>query len=348
MLPAAICHCTKGQYLVLYVSTPDKKPNGQYSASVTTYTFKSTGGNTMNSEQPIVSISNLVKAYGNVRAVDGISFTAGKGEVLALLGPNGAGKTTTLECLEGLKTPGSGSISICGLDPAKHPGRLLSKIGVQLQSSGLPESIQAGEAMKIFCAYRGIRPRLDLLERFGLQQKLAAQYQELSTGLKRRLSLALAIAHDPEVLFLDEPTAGLDVSSRVELHTIIRSLMKTGTTIILATHDMAEAEALSSRIVILLNGRIADSGTPMQITARGNGLTKISVKTVDSSLENMDGKLPGVQVVSPGDDYLVYYSNDIGSTLGAIIRKIESSGDKLVDLRVQRPSLEERFLEITG
>lgn len=302
----------------------------------------------MNKEQTIVSIDRLLKTYGDVTAVDGLSFTVGKGEVLGLLGPNGAGKTTALECLEGLKTPDSGSISICGIDPAKQPSRLMGKIGVQLQTSGLPENIRVREAMNIFCAYRNIPPRIDLLTRFGLAEKLTSQYQDLSTGLKRRLSLALAIVHDPEVLFLDEPTAGLDVASRVELHTLIRELKGKGTTIILATHDMAEAEALASRIVILLRGRIAAAGTPMQITARGNGLTKISVKTVDGSLGKRGIKIQGVQNVSQSEDYLIYYTQDIGTTVGAIIREIESSGDRLVDLRVQRPSLEERFLEITA
>jgi len=218
---------------------------------------------------------------------------------------------------------------------------------VQLQSSGLPESITPDEAMKFFCAYHSGSPRFDLLERLGLDEKRKAQFHELSTGQQRRLALALAVAHDPPVLFLDEPTAGLDVASRVELHDLMRELQAKGTTIILATHDMAEAEEMSDRVAILLKGKLVTIGSPLEITATGAGLTKVSVRTSSSSLSGPDLTFPAVSQQVSKDEYSIYYSTDIGPTVSAIIAHIEAQGDTLIDLRVERPSLEDRFLEIT-
>ena len=154
--------------------------------------------------------------------------------------------------------------------------------------------------------------------------------------------------HEPKVLFLDEPTAGLDVATRVELHDIMREQQEAGTTIILATHDMAEAEEMADRIAILLNGKIAATGTPIEITAEGGGLTKISVRTQRSSLSDPGISFPAVSQRISKDEYSIYFSTDIGPTLGAIIAFIETKEDTLIDLRVERPSLEDRFLEITS
>jgi len=299
-------------------------------------------------KNPMIEVKDFRKAYGNTVAVDGISFTAKQGEIFGLLGPNGAGKTSTLECLEGLRAPSGGSLRVVGLDPASEFHNLRNLIGVQLQSSGLPESITPDEAMKFFCAYHSVSPRFDLLERLGLAEKRKAQFYELSTGQQRRLSLALAVAHNPQALFLDEPTAGLDVATRVELHGMMRELQSAGTTIILATHDMAEAEEMSDRVAILLKGKIVSIGTPMEITATGAGLTKISVRTQDSSLSVPGVAFPAVSQHIFKDDYNIYFSSDIGPTVSAIIAHISDKGDTLIDLRVERPSLEDRFLEITN
>lgn len=295
----------------------------------------------------IIEVRDFRKTYGEVVAVDGISFDVQRGEIFGLLGPNGAGKTTTLESLEGLREPNGGTLSVAGIDPSRDPRALRNIIGVQLQSSGLPESITPDEAMRFFCAYHGVAPRYDLLERLGLVEKRRAQFYELSAGQQRRLVLALAVAHEPRVLFLDEPTAGLDVPSRVELHDLMRERQAAGTTIILATHDMAEAEEMSDRLAILLAGQIATVGTPMQITAAGAGLTKVSVRTEGASLANPSLALPAVSQRAEKDEYAIFFSTDIGPTVSAIIRQIEAAGDTLIDLRVQRPSLEDRFLEIT-
>ena len=296
----------------------------------------------------VIEVKEFRKTYGNYVAVDGISFEVKPGEIFGLLGPNGAGKTSTLECLEGLRTPSGGSLRVVGLDPASESRKLQNQIGVQLQSAGLPESITPDEAMKFFCAYHNVAPRFDLLERLELVEKRNTQFYELSAGQQRRLVLALAIAHNPQVLFLDEPTAGLDVATRVELHNMMRELQAGGTTIILATHDMAEAEQLSDRVAILLQSKIVSIGTPMEITATGAGLTKISVRTQTSSLSAPGIAFPAVSQHTLKDEYSIYFSSDIGPTVSAIIAHLDAQKDTLIDLRVERPSLEDRFLEITN
>ena len=295
----------------------------------------------------VIEVKDFRKVYGDFVAVDGISFDVKQGEIFGLLGPNGAGKTSTLESLEGLRAPDSGSLKVAGIDPTREPHKLRNLIGVQLQSAGLPESITPDEAMKFFCAYHEVSPCFDLLERLGLNEKRKSQFYELSTGQQRRLALALAVAHKPQVLFLDEPTAGLDVATRVELHDLMRELQAEGTSIILATHDMAEAEEMSDRVGIMLGGKLVNIGTPMEITATGAGLTKVSVRTQNSSLSGTGTTFTAVSQHKSTGEYEIYFSSDIAPTLSAIITHIESQNDSLIDLRVERPSLEDRFLEIT-
>jgi ABC-2 type transport system ATP-binding protein len=202
--------------------------------------------------------------------------------------------------------------------------------------------------MRFFSGYHGVTPNYPLLERLGLSEKMTVQYHMLSTGLQRRLALAVALAHKPPVVLLDEPTAGLDVPSRNELHNLMRELKTDATTIILATHDMAEAEKMADRVAILLRGRIAAIGTPRELTATGSGLTKVSARTEGASLSEPGLTFPSVSQQAFQDEYAIYYSTDPGPTVSAIIAHIQAQGDTLIDLRVERPSLEERFLEITG
>jgi len=298
--------------------------------------------------QAAITVQDFRKQYGATVAADGVTFEAHPGEIFGLLGPNGAGKTTTLECLEGIRRPDAGKMDILGVDPGRQPARLRDLVGVQLQTGGLPGEMQVGEAMRFFCAYHGAPPRPDLLERLGLQSMRRTQYRELSTGLQRRLALALAIAHNPPAIILDEPTAGLDVGSRTELHALMQELRDGGAAILLATHDMAEAEKLADRVAILLRGRIVATGSPRELTATGSGLTKVSVRTEESSLSGDDVSLPAVQQRLVKDEYAVFYSTDPGPTVAAILGALDARGDRLIDLRVERPSLEERFLEITN
>jgi len=299
-------------------------------------------------DDTVITVEDFRKVYGDVVAVDGISFEVRRGEIFGLLGPNGAGKTSTLESLEGLRSVDGGSLRIMGVDPLRESHKLRNLIGVQLQTSGLPDSMRVDEAMRFFAAYHGVAPNYNLLARLGLSGKMRAQYHTLSTGLQRRLALAVALAHKPPVVFLDEPTAGLDVPSRNELHEMIQELRGGGTTIVMATHDIAEAEKMADRVAILLRGRIAATGTPRELTATGAGFTKISVRTGGDSLSDPSLTFPAVSQQMFKDEYAIYYSTDAGPTISAIISSIQTQGDTLIDLRVERPSLEERFLEITG
>ncbi|UCF27768.1 MAG: ABC transporter ATP-binding protein [Chloroflexota bacterium] len=299
-------------------------------------------------DQSVVTVKNFTKTYGDFVAVDDISFEVQHGEIFGLLGPNGAGKTTTLECLEGLRQPDGGEMQITGVDPQREPSKLRNLIGVQLQTSGLPDNMTVEESLNIFSAYHGVQPRHELLTRMGLEEKRKTQYHQLSTGQQRRLSLALALSHDPRLIILDEPTAGLDVSSRTELHNMMQELKSQGTTLILATHDMAEAEKMTDRVAILLSGKIVATGSPRELTAKGSGMTKISVSTEDSILHNNENTFPAVTQHGIKEEYSIYFSTDPGPTVSAILNHLASNNDSLIDLRVERPSLEERFLEITG
>jgi ABC-2 type transport system ATP-binding protein len=298
--------------------------------------------------EAIVSVKGLRKRYGKTVAVDGISFEVEQGEIFALLGPNGSGKTSTLESLEGLRKPDGGALSISGIDPSRQPRRLRNVIGVQLQTSALPPAMTVDEAMRFFCSYHGVPVRNDLVEQLGLKEKRGEQYGRLSVGQQRRLALAMAVAHKPSVLFLDEPTAGLDVQSRVELHALVGELRRQGATVLLATHDMAEAEKLADRAAILLRGRIAALGSPRQLTASGGRKTKISVATENARLQTAGDVFPDAQFEGAADGYAMFISDNPGRAVSAILAWLEKDGDPLIDLRVERPSLEERFLELTS
>jgi ABC-2 type transport system ATP-binding protein len=295
-----------------------------------------------------VDVRELHKRYGETVAVDGLSFSVPQGTIYGLLGPNGAGKTTSLECIEGLRAPDGGSISVMGVDPTAHPERLWDRIGVQLQESGLPGTMTPREAVAFFCRYHKRRPRYEMLERFGLGEEMDKQYANLSTGRRRRLALALAVVHEPALLFLDEPTAGLDVESRLELHGLMRELREEGISIVLSTHDMAEAEKLCDGIGILLKGRLAIEGTPSRITAAGDRRTKIRVASTRSSISRDAPAIAGATVTDSEDGYAAFWSDTPADSVAAILAFLKEQDDELVDLRVERPTLEERFMEITA
>lgn len=296
-------------------------------------------------KQNAIELNNVWKRYGSTVALRGVSFSVRAGEIFALLGPNGAGKTTALACMEGLLRPDSGSVSVLGQIPTRDRRRLNRHIGVQLQAGALPDHMRVDEAMKLFAAYRRVAPDFALLERLGLGAKVRAQYHTLSAGQKRRLELALAVAHRPSVVFLDEPTASLDVETRAALHDLLRELREQGTTIVLSTHDMAEAESLADHVVILVQGSVVTSGTPKQITAAGSSLTKVSVRTATRCFDG--APFPGIVRSEVQGEYTIYFTDRPAASVSAILDHIEASGTELIDLRVERPTLEERFLELT-
>jgi len=307
-----------------------------------------------------LEVTNLVKEYGDIRAVNDLSFQVNKGEIFGLLGPNGAGKTTTLECIEGLRKQTSGNISVAGINPHSHSKELFKTIGVQLQSSSIPEMMTCREAVNFFGRYHGVKPTDDLLIRLGLKEKLKSPYHTLSVGQKRRLSLVIAAVHEPQILFLDEPTAGLDVQSRIELHAMIREFKDQGRTVIIATHDMAEAETLCDTIGIIVQGSLAMLGTPEEITSAGDRRTKITLSSAKGTLISLAekealNKVPGKSfhaidcaiLTGIKDGYSYYTTENPGPAVLTMLTLLQEANDELVDLRVERPSLEERFIEIT-
>jgi ABC-2 type transport system ATP-binding protein len=294
---------------------------------------------------PTVIVKDLVKNYGNFTAVDSISFEVKPGEVFGLLGPNGAGKTSTLECIEGLRKIDGGQVIVAGYDVKNGGKELRRKLGVQLQSSSLPDAIRPAEAMSLICGWHGLKPRLDLIERFGLDPKMKQTYHQMSTGQKRRLNLALAMATSPDVVVLDEPTAGLDVQGRSELHKAIREVSAQGVTLLLATHDMAEAETLCDRVAIMVHGRIVTNGTPAEVTAASLSETRIMINTRRGSL--LPGKSIGdARFISATQGYGTWLCHDVAESVMKLLQMVKDAGDTVEDLRVERPSLEERFLEL--
>jgi ABC-2 type transport system ATP-binding protein len=295
--------------------------------------------------KPIVQVENFTKFYGSNKVIDNISFDIYPGEIFALLGPNGAGKTTTLECIEGIRKASTGKLLVSGLNPDKDFKQMRKILGVQLQASALPDIITVEEAMKMFCLYLGSEIRYDLLERFDLKSKYKTEFCKLSAGQQRKLILSIALAHHPELLILDEPTAGLDVHTRVELHEIMREERAKGTVILLASHDMREVEELADRVAILLKGKIVATGTPNEIITSGDSKVRIHVKTQKDYLSDLS--LEQVQIMKDTEGYRVFDTEDIEGVINQILSHIKSKGDKLLDLRVERPSLEERFINIT-
>ena len=262
-----------------------------------------------------VKISNLKKSYGTHAVLNDLDFCVQRGEIFALLGVNGAGKTTSLECIEGLRKYDGGSISVNG------------RMGIQLQSASLPEHIKPLEAVKLFAKWNRTAPDKAMLDALGIYEFAKKQYHQLSTGQKRRLHLALALTRNPDILFLDEPTAGLDVEGRISLHGQIRQLKAMGKTIILASHDMAEVEDLCDRIAILSRGRIAFIGTVKQL---GETVRKHYNITIQTELRTE-----------------TYESDNVGETLLALLTRYKEKGETIVDIQINRGSLEQHFMKIT-
>src|SRR5271168_47135 len=216
--------------------------------------------------QPVLQVENLVKRYGDVEAVRGVSFSVEEGEVFGLLGPNGAGKTTTVEILEGLRTRSGGQVAVLGFDPDRQRQQLKDRIGVCLQATNLPEKIKVHEAMQVFAAFYTRHVDLSkLLQRLQLEEKRDAFYSTLSGGQKQRLALALALINDPQLVFLDEPTTGLDPQVRVEIHSLLEELKREHRTILMTTHYIEEAERLCDRVAIVDEGRIIALDTPARL-----------------------------------------------------------------------------------
>ena len=296
-----------------------------------------------------MQVTGLAKSYGSVRAVDGLSFDVPQGEVTALLGPNGAGKTTTVEICEGFHRPDSGSVRVLGLDPIGDAPSLRPRVGVMLQAGGCYPGARTLEMLQLLAAHAAhpLDPR-ELLERLGLTKVARSTYRRLSGGEKQRLSLGLAVIGRPELVFLDEPTAGLDVQGRRDTWQLITDLRASGVTVVLTTHAMDEAERLADSVVIINGGRLVAAGSPAELTASGaqNQLTFRARPGLNlgSLLSVVPAEVSAVET-APGE-YLVRGTID-PRLLAATTAWCADNGVMAEDLRVQQRSLEDVFVELT-
>ena len=296
-----------------------------------------------------IVVRDLKKSYGPYEAVRGVSFEVGEGEIVGLLGPNGAGKTTTLECVIGLRRPDAGTIQLCGIDALADPEKVKELIGAQLQATALQDKITPREALRLFGAFYAKSARVgDLIDRFSLGEKADASFDSLSGGQKQRLALALAFVNDPQVLFLDEPTTGLDPQSRRELHGSIEKMRGEGRTVLLTTHYIEEAQQLCDRIAIIDHGRIIATGTPDELMASAKTLPCISLQASKPIEVKRVENLPGVQSVKWNVDRGEMKTNHVSRTVIELVKMIEAEGNELVDLQIRKPSLEDVFIELTG
>jgi ABC-2 type transport system ATP-binding protein len=298
---------------------------------------------------PIIAVENLHKNYGTVAALCGVSFAVEEGEVFGLLGPNGAGKTTTVEILEGLRTADSGSALVCGLDPERSGERFKENIGAVLQSTSLPDKLRVKEAMDLFAHFYRRRANADsLLKRFQLEEKRSAFYSELSGGQKQRLALAMALVNDPQVVFLDEPTAGLDPQVRREIYDIIEEMRREKKTVLLTTHYIEEAERLCDRVAIVDYGRVIALGTPRELKRASAGTTRIEVRLARPLEDGTLAKMEGVSDCREFEGAYVLHSTKPPATIVALVKKLEAENNELQSLEMFSPSLEDAFIELTG
>jgi len=300
--------------------------------------------------QTVIHVAGLHKAYGDFDAVRGIDFDVAEGEVFGLLGPNGAGKTTTVEILEGLRPRTQGDVKVLGFDPQISKRDLKNHIGVCLQATNLPDKLKVHEALDWFAAFYSQRADCNkLLQRLQLWEKRNEFYSKLSGGQKQRVALALALVNDPHLVFLDEPTTGLDPQVRLEIHTLIEELKATKRTVLLTTHYIEEAERLCDRVAIIDQGKIVALGSPRELQERVFGQSRIEVVTAQPML----GDLPAFEAVAKqvlSDDFrtLVVHSTRPARTLPDLIKWIDQKGFELEDIHLKRPTLEDVFIELTG
>jgi ABC-2 type transport system ATP-binding protein len=296
----------------------------------------------------VIRVDSIRKAYGSTVAVDGVSFDVEQAEIFGLIGPNGAGKTTTMECVEGVRRPDAGSISVLGMDPVRQAYALQQRIGVQLQAAQLQKRIKVREAVDLWSSL--YRTRVDgdqLLAQLGLSEKRNAWFMTLSGGQKQRLFIALALINDPEVVFLDELTTGLDPQARRAIWELVRGIRARGKTVFLTTHLMEEAERLCDRVAIIDHGRLIDAGTPAALVRRHCPERTVIVTTVDSTAAERFRAMPGIDAVEvSGDDVSIRGSGDDFVT--RVIQYLAEHRIAVGDLRTINPTLEDVFLRVTG
>lgn len=295
----------------------------------------------------VIEVRNLHKAYGGVTAVDDVSFNVDEGEIFGIIGPNGAGKTTTIESVIGLRKPDGGSVSVLGLDPQTEARKLGNRIGTQLQEAALPERMKVWEALDLYASfYEKTVPWEPLVEQWGLAEKRNTQFGGLSGGQKQRLFISLALLNDPQIVFLDELTSGLDPQARRATWDLIRAIREQGKTVVLITHFMDEVEALADRVAVIDHGRVIALDTPDDLIASLNRETKVLFSVPNgfqaARLENVSG----VSAVNQYDRQITVSGN--GPLLANVAAALAQHNIAPADLRVQQANLEDVFLALTG
>ena len=301
-------------------------------------------------DSPIL-VETLTKNYGSLHAVKGIDFEVRAGEVFGLLGPNGAGKTTTVEILEGLRSRSGGTVRVLGCDPEVQTKQLKDRVGVCLQSNRLQDKLQVGEAMELFAAFYTRTVDGDqLLKRLQLWEKRGTQYDKLSGGQKQRLALALAMLNDPQVLFLDEPSAGLDPQARHEIHELVLDLRREQRTILLTTHYIEEAEKLCDRVAIVDEGRIVAMGTPREIQEKALAHSTIEIELAAPLGELALPRWPEADKVAVDQRRMKIAVTTArpARIVVEMVKWLDENSVELADIRIKRPSLEDAFIELTG
>jgi ABC-2 type transport system ATP-binding protein len=305
--------------------------------------------NNLRTSRPVIRISGIRKTYGRTVAVDDVSFEVNDGEIFGLIGPNGAGKTTTMECVEGIRKPDRGSISVLGLDPFRQVYKLQDRIGVQLQQAQLQKRIKVWEAIDLWASLYKKKPAdaERVLDQLGLADKRDAWFMNLSGGQKQRLFIALALINDPEVVFLDELTTGLDPQARRAIWELVRGIRERGKTVFLTTHLMEEAERLCDRVAIIERGRIIDIDTPQRLVDRHCPERTVVLATDDLAAEERFRAIPRIESVVRSD--MQFTIRGRGEDLVTeVIHCLSENRMRVTDFRMIVPNLEDVFIKLTG
>ena len=298
---------------------------------------------------PVIRVRGLTKRYGDIEAVAGIDFDVARGEVFGLLGPNGAGKTTTVEILEGLREPDGGEVTVLGHDVTRDADVLKPRIGVSLQTASMYPKLTVTELIDLFRSfYPRSRPTAELIDALELGERKDARSADLSGGQRQRLAVALALVNDPELVFLDEPTTGLDPAARRSLWDLVRGLRADGRSVLLTTHYMEEAEILCDRLAIMDHGRILEMGTVDELVAKRFQERAVRFEPLAGVTDAELAALPGVSEVNGDDTETLLYTADVGPTIGALLALAEGRGLEPQGLAIRRATLEDVFLDLTG
>lgn len=296
-----------------------------------------------------IQVENLVKIYGPLRAVDGISFEVAKGEVFGMLGPNGAGKSTTTEMIEGLRKPDAGNIHVLGHDVLKNIEPIKQRIGIQLQTTSLFQKLTTRELVKLFASFfKHTLPVDEVIGLVNLEEKVNTASKDLSGGQRQRLAVAIALINDPDIIFLDEPTTGLDPQARRSMWDVVSNLQKRGKTVFLTTHYMEEAERLCDRVAVVDHGKIIALGKPQTLIHDNFHETALEFSDDERLPENLLSSLPAVERVQNEDGITTLYSTGVARTTNALMALVEQQQTELRGFTIRAATLEDVFLKLTG